>query len=143
MWQVAPVVAMSSAPSAATAASALASAIASAFSIESASLIVARTLRRSLRDGRRNRWRANNGCWGGHLCFPDDFARFDGARSALRGAREELRPLVLHLLDLLLDGGDDAVVFAQLFFEDIADVEEGVGIEADFDEGGLHAGQHE
>ena len=54
------------------------------------------------------------------------------------GAAEHV---LLHLLDLALNGGDNVVVIFQIFKE-VADVEESVAIEADIDEGRLHAGKH-
>jgi hypothetical protein len=50
--------------------------------------------------------------------------------------------LLFHLLDLIDNRGDDVVEFFAFFFEKIADVQEGVAIESDFDEGRLHAWQH-
>ena len=49
--------------------------------------------------------------------------------------------LFLHLGDLILDRGDDLVVLLDVF-EHVADVEKGVGIEADVHKGRLHAGEH-
>ncbi len=54
---------------------------------------------------------------------------------------KHLAALLLHLLYLALDRGDDVVVVFQVFKE-VGDVQEGVAIEADIDEGRLHAGQH-
>ena len=55
--------------------------------------------------------------------------------------RKHLAALLLHLFDFAFDGGDDVVVVFEIF-EEVADVEEGVAIEADIHEGRLHAGQH-
>ena len=55
--------------------------------------------------------------------------------------REHVTTLLFHFLDLVDNRGDDVVeLFA--FFQKIADVQEGVAIEADFHEGRLHAWQH-
>jgi hypothetical protein len=43
-------------------------------------------------------------------------------------------------LNFVLDRVDDVVVLFQIF-QEIADVQEGVAIEADVHEGGLHAGE--
>ena len=47
---------------------------------------------------------------------------------------ENLAALVLHFLDLFFDGGDDVIQFLDIL-EEIGDVQEGVAIEADIDEG--------
>jgi hypothetical protein len=54
---------------------------------------------------------------------------------------KHLTAFCFHFLSLVFDGSDDVVEFLD-FFEEIADVEESVAIEADFDKGRLHAGQH-
>ena len=59
----------------------------------------------------------------------------------LRGRREHLAALLLHLFDFAFDGCDDVVVVFEIF-EEVADVKEGVAIEADVHEGRLHAGKH-
>ena len=60
-------------------------------------------------------------------------------RRILRG--EHVPALLFHLLDLFDHGGDDVVELFALF-EKVADVQEGVAVEADFHEGRLHAWQH-
>ena len=71
--------------------------------------------------------------------------RFNVSGFECRGSRtiggKDLAALVLHLLDLVLDCGDNVIEFLDVF-QEIADVQEGVAIEADFDEGRLHAGKH-
>jgi hypothetical protein len=62
-------------------------------------------------------------------------------RRGRSGGVEHLAALVLHLLNFFLSGGYDVVEFFEVF-EEVADVEESVAIESDFDEGRLHAGQH-
>ena len=62
-------------------------------------------------------------------------------RSGRSGGAEHLAALVLHLLNFFLGGGYDVVEFFEIF-EEVADVEESVAIEPDFDEGRLHARQH-
>jgi len=44
-------------------------------------------------------------------------------------------------MDLVFSGGNDVVEFFDVF-EEIADVKESVAIEANLDEGRLHAGKH-
>lgn len=62
-------------------------------------------------------------------------------RSGRSGGAEHLAALILHLLNFFLGGGYDVVEFFEVF-EEVADVEESVAIESDFDEGRLHAWQH-
>jgi hypothetical protein len=67
-------------------------------------------------------------------------------RSRQRGRRIRLRrkhfaALLLHLLNFIFDGRDDVIVLLEIF-EEIADVEKCVAIEADIHKGRLHAGQH-
>ncbi len=54
---------------------------------------------------------------------------------------ENLAALVLHFVFFILDGGNHVVEVFD-FLEEIADVEEGVAIEADVHKGRLHAGKH-
>ena len=69
-----------------------------------------------------------------------DIGRLEsGCSRRIRG--ENLAALVFHFLNFFLDGGDDVIQFLDIF-EEIGDVEEGVAIEADIDEGRLHAGKH-
>jgi hypothetical protein len=49
--------------------------------------------------------------------------------------------LLLHLVDLALDRGDDVIVVFEVF-QEVPDVEESVAIETDVDKGRLHAGKH-
>jgi hypothetical protein len=66
--------------------------------------------------------------------------RLDDWRSS--GIRwENLPALLFHLLGFVLDGGDDVVQLFDLFHE-VADVQEGVAIEANLHKGRLHAWQH-
>jgi hypothetical protein len=69
-----------------------------------------------------------------------DIERLEGRRCGSGGV-EDLAALVLHFLNFFFSGGYDVVEFFEIF-EEVADVEEGVAIESDFDEGRLHAGQH-
>ena len=64
-----------------------------------------------------------------------DYRRSPGIR------RENLPALLFHLLGLVLDSGDDVVQLFNLFHE-VADVQEGVAIEANLHKGRLHAWQH-
>jgi len=66
--------------------------------------------------------------------------RLDGRR---RGARrgKHRSALVLHLLHFLFGRSDGGLELLDSF-EEVADVQESVAIEADFDEGRLHARQH-
>jgi hypothetical protein len=66
--------------------------------------------------------------------------RLPGRLAARRGSKY-FAALLLHLLNFALYGGDDVVVIFEIF-EEVADVKEGVAIEADIDEGRLHARQH-
>ena len=63
------------------------------------------------------------------------------SRCSRRRGIEYLAALVLHLLNLLFGGGYDVVELFEVF-EEVADVEESVAIEPDFDESRLHARQH-
>jgi len=78
-------------------------------------------------------------------CRRNNRARFDVARfeRGRRGVRisERVAAFVLYLLDFAFDCGDNVVEFLDIF-QEIADVQEGVAIETDLDEGRLHAGQH-
>src|SRR3984885_1764282 len=66
--------------------------------------------------------------------------RLDDRRSSgIRG--ENLPALFFHLLGFILDGRDDVIQLLN-FFHEVADVQEGVAIEANFHEGRLHAWQH-
>jgi phytoene/squalene synthetase len=66
--------------------------------------------------------------------------RLDNRRSTgIR--RENLPALLFHFLSLILDGRDDVIQLFN-FFHEVADVQEGVAIEANFHEGRLHAWQH-
>jgi hypothetical protein len=94
-------------------------------------------------------------CFGGFVVGSDMLRRRRLARSRRRrlhiqrlecrrgrsGGAEHLAALVLHLLNFFLSGGYDVVEFFEVF-EEVADVEESVAIESDFDEGRLHAWQH-
>jgi hypothetical protein len=65
--------------------------------------------------------------------------RLQSGRGVILG--EHVAALLFHLLNLVDNGGNDVVeLFA--FFQKIADIQEGVAIEADFHEGRLHAWQH-
>jgi hypothetical protein len=75
------------------------------------------------------------------LCGSGDSGWFQCSRLARNGSRKYLAALFLHLLHFLFDGRDDLVVLLDSF-EEVADVEEGVAIEADIHKGRLHAGQH-
>ena len=55
--------------------------------------------------------------------------------------RKHFAALLLHFLDFIFDGRDDVIVLLEIF-EEIADVEKRVAIEADIHKGRLHAGQH-
>ena len=88
-------------------------------------------VRASMSSGRRL---ARNGRRGFHI------QRLD-SRSGRSGGVEHLAALVLHLLNFFLSGSYDVVKLFEVF-EKVADVEESVAIESDFDEGRLHAGQH-
>jgi hypothetical protein len=66
--------------------------------------------------------------------------RLECRRGRSSGA-EHLAALVLHLLNFFLGGSYDVVEFFEVF-EEVADVEESVAIESDFNESRLHAGQH-
>ena len=61
--------------------------------------------------------------------------------SAFGRRHKEFAALLLHLLDFPFYGCDDVVVIFEIFKE-VADVKEGVTIEADVHEGRLHAGKH-
>jgi hypothetical protein len=63
----------------------------------------------------------------------------DGGRAGIGG--KHVSAFRFHLLGLVFDSRDDVIELLD-FFEEVADVQEGVAIEADFDEGRLHAGQH-
>jgi hypothetical protein len=63
------------------------------------------------------------------------------SRNCGAGRGENLAALRFHLLGFLLYGGDNVVEFLDVF-QEIADVEEGVAIEANLHKGGLHAWQH-
>src|ERR1700733_2566341 len=63
----------------------------------------------------------------------------DRRRPGIR--RENLPALLFHLLGFIFDGRDDVIQLLN-FFHEVADVQEGVAIEAYFDEGRLHAWQH-
>ena len=56
------------------------------------------------------------------------------------GRRKHLAPLLLHPWNLVLDRMRDVVVLFQVF-QEIADVQEGIAIEANIDEGRLHTGE--
>jgi hypothetical protein len=58
-----------------------------------------------------------------------------------RGRRKHFTALLLHFLDLSFHGSNHVVVIFEIF-EEIADVKEGVAIEANIHKGRLHAGQH-
>ena len=65
---------------------------------------------------------------------------FEGRRrGTLR--REHPPALLFHLLDFVDNRGDELVEFLG-FFQKIADVKEGVAIEANLNKGRLHAWQH-
>jgi hypothetical protein len=66
---------------------------------------------------------------------------FQRGRFRRRWPRECGAALLLHLLCFFFDRSNDVVVVFQIF-EEVSDVEEGVAIESNFDEGRLHAGQH-
>jgi len=70
-----------------------------------------------------------------------DIRRFHRGRCRIAGG-ENMSALLFHFLDLIDNGGDDMVQLFALFFEKIANVQEGVAIEANLDEGRLHAWQH-
>ena len=66
--------------------------------------------------------------------------RLDDRRSAgIRG--ENLSALLFHLLGFVLNSRDDVVQLFNLFHE-VADVQEGIAIEANLHKGRLHAWQH-
>ncbi len=63
----------------------------------------------------------------------------DWRSPGIRG--ENLPALLFHLLGFVLNGRDDVIQLFNLLHE-VADVQEGVAIEANFHEGRLHAWQH-
>ncbi len=69
-----------------------------------------------------------------------NIGRLDGG-VAFFGGSKHLAALRLHFLYFVFDGFDDVINFLDLF-EEIADVQEGVAIEADIHKGRLHARQH-
>jgi hypothetical protein len=81
-------------------------------------------------------WRDYFVCGVGRRFDVRGFYRWSGR---LRG--EHLPTLRLHLLNFFLDGGNDVVELFQIF-EEVADVQEGVAIEANLHKGRLHAGKH-
>jgi hypothetical protein len=101
------------------------------------------------------RWGVRVRCFGGFVVGCGMLRRRRLARSRRRrlhiqrlecrrgrsGGAEHLATLVLHLLNFFLSSGYDVVELFEIF-EEVADVEESVAIESDFDEGRLHAGQH-
>ena len=60
---------------------------------------------------------------------------------ASTGSGEHHAALLLHFFDFAFDGVDYVIVIFQIF-EEVADIQEGVAIQTDIDEGRLHAGQH-
>ena len=61
-------------------------------------------------------------------------------RARIPGGKH-LAALLFHLLNFFFNSGDDLVEFFN-FFEEVADIKEGVAIESYIDEGRLHAWQH-
>src|ERR1700684_1934394 len=69
------------------------------------------------------------------------YIRWFQRRNRNPGRRKDLSALRFHLLDFVLDGGDDVVEILN-FFQEIAHVQESVAIEANLHKGGLHTWQH-
>src|SRR5271156_6522602 len=93
--------------------------------------------------GKRDRLRRSE--FGVRWVVGEERNSFDVGRLKTRdcgaGRGENLAALGLHLLGFLFDGGDDVVEVLDVF-QEIADVEEGVAIEANLHKGRLHAWQH-
>jgi hypothetical protein len=60
---------------------------------------------------------------------------------AVRRRRKHLAALLLHFFDLSFYRSNNVVVVFEIF-QEIADVQEGIAIQADIYEGRLHAGKH-
>src|SRR4029077_1784830 len=117
--------------------------------LKSSAITIAGCGRRIERRRKISLWRGRRSCRK-RLLGSETFVRgkgrwFDvggldgGSGAALRS--KHLPALRFHLLDFFLDSGDDVVEFLQIF-EEVADVEEGVAIEANLHKGRLHAGKH-